>query len=190
MQTSSLLMVSWFDFCIWLCVNFLLLTMRFCLNCGGFWKMVILWSACYHVWLLVNVLVEINIQVSFSQDYLTPLHVAAHCGNVKTAKLLLDRKCEPNARALVCCTDVSLSVIGYEVAFIHVRVKTKPSSFGKKKTAKREKQYRIESGEEERWYGNQVISIIYSSCASSVGSEHVVPSIANFFSWPVMETAS
>jgi len=27
------------------------------------------------------------------QDYLTPLHVAAHCGNVKTAKLLLDRKC-------------------------------------------------------------------------------------------------
>ena len=35
------------------------------------------------------------------QDYLTPLHVAAHCGNVKTAKLLLDRKCEPNARALV-----------------------------------------------------------------------------------------
>lgn len=34
-------------------------------------------------------------------DYLTPLHVAAHCGNVKTAKLLLDRKCEPNARALV-----------------------------------------------------------------------------------------
>ena len=35
------------------------------------------------------------------QDYLTPLHVAAHCGNVKTAKLLLDRKCEVNARALV-----------------------------------------------------------------------------------------
>lgn len=34
-------------------------------------------------------------------DYLTPLHVAAHCGNVKTAKLLLDRKAEPNARALV-----------------------------------------------------------------------------------------
>ena len=35
------------------------------------------------------------------QDYLTPLHVAAHCGNVRTAKLLLDRKCEVNARALV-----------------------------------------------------------------------------------------
>ena len=27
-------------------------------------------------------------------DYLTPLHVAAHCGNVRTAKLLLDKKCE------------------------------------------------------------------------------------------------
>jgi len=41
------------------------------------------------------------------QDYLTPLHVAAHCGNVKMAKLLLDLNCEINARALVrisfCC---------------------------------------------------------------------------------------
>jgi len=36
------------------------------------------------------------------QDYLTPLHVAAHCGNVKMAKLLLDMHCEVNARALVC----------------------------------------------------------------------------------------
>jgi len=36
------------------------------------------------------------------QDYLTPLHVAAHCGNVKIAKLLLDLNCEVNARALVC----------------------------------------------------------------------------------------
>lgn len=26
--------------------------------------------------------------------------MAAHCGNVRTAKLLLDRKCEVNARAL------------------------------------------------------------------------------------------
>ncbi len=34
------------------------------------------------------------------QDYLTPLHVAAHCGNVRTAKLLCDKKCEVNARAL------------------------------------------------------------------------------------------
>lgn len=35
------------------------------------------------------------------KDYLTPLHVAAHCGNVNAAKLLLDRHCDVNARALV-----------------------------------------------------------------------------------------
>lgn len=34
------------------------------------------------------------------QDYLTALHVAAHCGHVRVAKLLLDRKADPNARAL------------------------------------------------------------------------------------------
>lgn len=33
-------------------------------------------------------------------DYLTALHVAAHCGHVSVAKLLLDRKADPNARAL------------------------------------------------------------------------------------------
>jgi len=35
------------------------------------------------------------------QDYLTPLHVAAHCGNVRTAKLLLDSKCQVSPCALV-----------------------------------------------------------------------------------------
>ena len=34
-------------------------------------------------------------------DYLTPLHVAAHCGHHRVAKLLLDRKANPSARALV-----------------------------------------------------------------------------------------
>lgn len=33
-------------------------------------------------------------------DYLTSLHVAAHCGHARVAKLLLDRKADPNARAL------------------------------------------------------------------------------------------
>ena len=33
-------------------------------------------------------------------DYLTALHVAAHCGHVRVAKLLLDRKGDPNSRAL------------------------------------------------------------------------------------------
>ena len=35
------------------------------------------------------------------QDYLTPLHVAAHCGNVAVAKLLLDSKCQVDACAMV-----------------------------------------------------------------------------------------
>lgn len=34
-------------------------------------------------------------------DYLTPLHVAGHCGHHRVAKLLLDRKANPSARALV-----------------------------------------------------------------------------------------
>lgn len=33
-------------------------------------------------------------------DYLTPLHVASHCGHVRVAKLLLDRGANANARAL------------------------------------------------------------------------------------------
>ncbi len=35
------------------------------------------------------------------QDFLNPLHVAAHCGNVKVARLLLDKGCDMNARAFV-----------------------------------------------------------------------------------------
>lgn len=31
---------------------------------------------------------------------MTALHVAAHCGHVRVAKLLLDKKADPNARAL------------------------------------------------------------------------------------------
>ena len=38
------------------------------------------------------------------QDYLTALHVAAHCGNVQSAMVLLDSKCDVNARALVSLT--------------------------------------------------------------------------------------
>lgn len=34
------------------------------------------------------------------QDYLTALHVAAHCGHVRVAKLLLDKKADANSRAL------------------------------------------------------------------------------------------
>jgi ankyrin len=50
------------------------------------------------------------------KDYLTPLHVAAHCGNVKSAKLLLDRKCEVNARALV---SVSMACYANNIIYMH-----------------------------------------------------------------------
>lgn len=40
-----------------------------------------------------------------TNDYLTALHVAAHCGHYKVAKLLLDRKANPNAKALVRTPD-------------------------------------------------------------------------------------
>ncbi|VEL35086.1 unnamed protein product [Protopolystoma xenopodis] len=33
-------------------------------------------------------------------DFLTALHVAAHCGHLRVSKLLLDRQCNVNARAL------------------------------------------------------------------------------------------
>jgi len=36
------------------------------------------------------------------QDYLTALHVAAHCGNVRSAEILLKNHCTIDARALVC----------------------------------------------------------------------------------------
>lgn len=41
-----------------------------------------------------------------TNDYLTPLHVAAHCGHLKVAKVIVDKKANPNAKALVrlCCS--------------------------------------------------------------------------------------
>lgn len=38
-------------------------------------------------------------------DYLTALHVAAHCGHYRVTKLLLDKRANPNARALVGTRD-------------------------------------------------------------------------------------
>lgn len=34
-------------------------------------------------------------------DHLTPLHVAAHCGHHRVAKLLVEKGAKPNSRALV-----------------------------------------------------------------------------------------
>lgn len=40
-----------------------------------------------------------------TNDYLTALHVAAHCGHYKVAKVIMDKKANPNAKALVRNTD-------------------------------------------------------------------------------------
>ena len=37
-------------------------------------------------------------------DYLTAVHVAAHCGHYRVTKLLLDKRANPNMRALVLNT--------------------------------------------------------------------------------------
>lgn len=50
----------------------------------------------------VQLLIEHHVPVDdVTNDYLTALHVAAHCGHYKVAKVLLDKKANPNAKALV-----------------------------------------------------------------------------------------
>lgn len=50
----------------------------------------------------VQLLIQHNVPVDdVTNDYLTALHVAAHCGHYKVAKVLLDKKANPNAKALV-----------------------------------------------------------------------------------------
>lgn len=58
-------------------------------------------------------------------DYLTALHVAAHCGHYRVTKLLLDKKANPNVRALVgiqrtpciCIKDLTMM---YSTFYMHV----------------------------------------------------------------------
>lgn len=50
----------------------------------------------------VKLLLQHNAPVDdVTLDYLTALHVAAHCGHYRVTKLLLDKKANPNVRALV-----------------------------------------------------------------------------------------
>lgn len=50
----------------------------------------------------VQLLIQHNVPVDdVTNDYLTALHVAAHCGHYKVAKVLLDKTANPNAKALV-----------------------------------------------------------------------------------------
>lgn len=50
----------------------------------------------------VRLLLQYNADIDdITLDHLTPLHVAAHCGHHRVAKVLLDKGAKPNARALV-----------------------------------------------------------------------------------------
>jgi ankyrin repeat protein len=55
----------------------------------------------------VRLLLQYNAEIDdITLDHLTPLHVAAHCGHHRVAKVLLDKGAKPNSRALVrrgCC---------------------------------------------------------------------------------------
>ena len=50
----------------------------------------------------VRQLLQCNAEIDdITLDHLTPLHVAAHCGHHRMAKVLLDKGAKANARALV-----------------------------------------------------------------------------------------
>lgn len=50
----------------------------------------------------VRQLLQYNAEIDdITLDHLTPLHVAAHCGHHRMAKVLLDKGAKPNTRALV-----------------------------------------------------------------------------------------
>lgn len=50
----------------------------------------------------IKQLLQYNAEIDdITLDHLTPLHVAAHCGHHRMAKVLLDKGAKPNSRALV-----------------------------------------------------------------------------------------
>ncbi len=50
----------------------------------------------------VQLLIHHDVPVDdVTNDYLTALHVAAHCGHYKVATVLVDKVANPNAKALV-----------------------------------------------------------------------------------------
>lgn len=59
----------------------------------------------------VRQLLQYNAEIDdITLDHLTPLHVAAHCGHHRMAKVLLDKGAKANARALVSnCLNISMS---------------------------------------------------------------------------------
>jgi ankyrin len=61
-------------------------------------------------------------------DYLTALHVAAHCGHVRVAKLLLDRQADANARALNGFTPLHIACKKNRIKVVELSLNTTPVS--------------------------------------------------------------
>lgn len=60
----------------------------------------------------IKQLLQYNAEIDdITLDHLTPLHVAAHCGHHRMAKVLLDKGAKPNSRALVSADIFDISVI-------------------------------------------------------------------------------
>lgn len=60
----------------------------------------------------VKQLLQFNAEIDdITLDHLTPLHVAAHCGHHRMAKVLLDKGAKANARALV--TNCFFNLVGF-----------------------------------------------------------------------------
>lgn len=58
----------------------------------------------------IKQLLQYNAEIDdITLDHLTPLHVAAHCGHHRMAKVLLDKGAKPNSRALVSPDDYTLN---------------------------------------------------------------------------------
>lgn len=62
-------------------------------------------------------------------DYLTALHVAAHCGHVRVAKLLLDRGADVNARALNGFTPLHIACKKNRIKMVELLLKHGASKF-------------------------------------------------------------
>lgn len=62
-------------------------------------------------------------------DYLTALHVAAHCGHVRVAKLLLDRGADADARALNGFTPLHIACKKNRIKMVELLLKHGASKF-------------------------------------------------------------
>lgn len=78
----------------------------------------------------IKQLLQYNAEIDdITLDHLTPLHVAAHCGHHRMAKVLLDKGAKPNSRALVSNSDMHTQSIYSSIAhllFIIVGILIRP----------------------------------------------------------------